>query len=47
MGIIICASYRKELCEILMERWTMPRMLPWCNSITTVTKDNLLCYVFA
>lgn len=27
-GIIICASYRKELCEILMERWTMPRMLP-------------------
>lgn len=25
MGIIICASYRKELCEILMERWTMPR----------------------
>lgn len=27
-GIVICASYRKEPCEILMERWTMPRMLP-------------------
>lgn len=25
-GIIICASYRKELCEILMERWITPVM---------------------
>lgn len=23
------------------------RPSPWSNSITTVTKDNLLCYVFA
>ena len=25
-GITIYAGYRKELCEILMERWTMPMM---------------------
>lgn len=24
-----------------------PSPWPWSNSITTVTKDNLLCYTFA
>ena len=29
------------------DKYHRPSPLPWCNSITTVTKDNLLCYVFA
>jgi hypothetical protein len=29
------------------DKYHRPSPWPWCNSITTVTKDNLLCYVFA
>ena len=29
------------------DKYHRPSPQPWCNSITTVTKDNLLCYVFA
>ena len=29
------------------EKYYRPSPYPWSNSITTVTKDNLLCYTFA
>lgn len=29
------------------DKYHRPSQNPWSNSITTVTKDNLLCYTFA
>lgn len=28
------------------DKYHRPSPWPWCNSITTVTKDNLLCVTF-
>lgn len=28
------------------DKYHRPSPWPWCNSITTVTKDNLLCLTF-
>lgn len=43
-------AYRREHGDLggckYQDKLHRPSPWPWCNTISTVTKDNLLCYTF-